>query len=206
MKVNCKIVLEIILRLLTNQSARDLIYLKFNKNIHSPFLKVSAIVLIVIWLQSASVLTKAFTGILLNSYFNLKIYPVVNNLEDLYGRKDLGVACHKQTFNIPGIDQYVEPKIIRDLTTRCSEYNNMLDNKLKIVFPTHLTTSALFNEIVTGKTVILATTNAVRDYQNQFIKWSNLFTVSEHKLFNLFHIFIVSKNNKYTLNPFIRIM
>lgn len=123
--------------------------------------------MIVIWLQSASILTKTFTGILLNSYFNLKIYPVVNNLEDLYVRKHLGVACHKQTFNIPGIDKYPEQKIIRDLTSRCSEYNEMLENKIKIVFATHLTTFALFNEIVTGKTVILATTNAVRDYQNQ---------------------------------------
>ena len=46
--------------------------------------QVILIILICIWLQSASILTKAFTGLLLNTYFKVKSIPIADNFEQIY--------------------------------------------------------------------------------------------------------------------------
>ena len=200
--VKCTKILENIFRLLTNQTADDLAQMKITKNVQVDLLKVSSIVLIVIWLQSASILTKAFSGILLKSYFNLKPYPVVSTLEDLYDNKHLGIVADTRISDLLDVLEYPE-EMKKYLNISILKLHKKLD-ELKIDIRFHFISTEIFNEMVNGKAVLLSFTNVVRGYQDQFSRWSKWFTVSEHRYLNSFDVFLVSK--RHVLNQFIKYM
>ena len=133
--VKCIKTFENIFRLFTNQTADDLAKLKITKNVQFNFLKNASIILIVIWLQSASILTKAFTGILLNSYLNFKPYPVVSTLEELYDKKDLGIVADQLISDHLEVLQYPE-QMKKHLSIRIFEVHQKLD-ELKKYFTIH---------------------------------------------------------------------
>src|SRR5690349_1706777 len=60
---------------------------------------ISMITLIIIWLQSASILSKAFSGLLLNTYFNVKSVSIVNSLEDIINNQDINIGLDIHLFN-----------------------------------------------------------------------------------------------------------
>ena len=105
----------------------------------------------------------------------------------------------KSAHNTPEINQYPEQMKI-DLTNRSLNYNR----RLEIDFTTHLNSPELLKEVVHGETIILANTHYVRQYLDQFIRWRDMYTVSEHKYFNLIHGFKVSKYHGF--NQFIKFM
>ena len=49
------------------------------------------VVMVAVWLQSASILNKAFNGVVLNNFFNIKSFPIVNNMIDIYKNKQLSI-------------------------------------------------------------------------------------------------------------------
>ena len=100
--------------------------MKINKHAQANILKIPGIVLIVVWLQSASILTKAFTGILLNSYFNVKTIPIVNTLDELYTKTNLDIVCNMHIFDrIPENSEYTD-EMLTELKSRSIEYNKRL--------------------------------------------------------------------------------
>ena len=56
---------------------------------HNKRLAFSYTTLLVIWLLVSLVLNQSYTSLLLNTYFNVKTTPVVQNLEDIRNNKDL---------------------------------------------------------------------------------------------------------------------
>jgi hypothetical protein len=64
----------------------------FINNLPLPrFKKFILVILIVIWLISGSILTKAFTGLLLNTYANIRYIPYADSFEQIYQDQSLQV-------------------------------------------------------------------------------------------------------------------
>ena len=67
---------EMKIRLFLNQSASDIIYMMRAIRVTGALSQLSFSLMIAIWIQSASILTKAFTGLLLNTYFRSDFGPL----------------------------------------------------------------------------------------------------------------------------------
>ena len=80
------------IRLFLNQSASDIIYMMRAIRVMDALSQLSFILMIAIWIQSASILTKAFTGLLLNTYFRSDFGPIVSTLEDVYENRGLSLV------------------------------------------------------------------------------------------------------------------
>ena len=87
-----------LIRMLTNQPGAKIMEWKRKSKFKNPLKKFSFILLIVIWSQSASILTKAFTGNSLKTYFNRKSIPIVETIQDIYLNKEILIASDSQRF------------------------------------------------------------------------------------------------------------
>ena len=78
--------------------------------------------LVIIWLFSALLITKDFTGLLLNTFFKIKFKPIVNSLDDIFNKKDILIDANK--FDIMSLnDSYgIETKKIHGLLRRVEQY------------------------------------------------------------------------------------
>src|ERR1700761_8635591 len=78
--------------------------------------KINLIILVCIWLQSASILTKAFTGLLLNTYANIRYIPCVDSFEQIYQDQSLEVQSNLFKYYYFNDDYFQKenPDIIRN--------------------------------------------------------------------------------------------
>ena len=153
---------------------------------------ISSIILIFVRLQNASVLSKAFSGILLNSYFNVKSVPIVYTLEDLYHKKRLSIASVAGSFTRMSRFSEYPDHFLEESETRSQEYGN------KAKLNTNLLSPKVFMEMTKGKTIILVDSLKSRTFSEQFRKFSDIFKVSEQKYSSQYSCFIVLKNENHS--------
>ena len=147
-----------------------------------------------IWILSAVIITNSFRGLLLNTYFNIKYFPIVNTWYDIENTKDLFVMSNrplKDTFN-----KYDERN---QLTNKIVERNN----KYLATLSESDKFNGLFNEkvirdLINGKVVILDNSYVLRHFNLIFNDLQNMYTTSEHKVFHNFAYLVVKKFSKYT--------
>ena len=131
-----------------------------------------------------SILTKAFTGNLLKTYFNVKSVPIVNTLDDVYSNKELLIEAQPghimQLENRYGIDS----SKFYDLRERVDNYyenHKERDDEFQI------------SNIIWGKLALLITTLNIEIYLDRWKNWAHLFAVSKYKYLPQYAIFKVSK-------------
>ena len=111
----------------------------------------SLVLLTFVWLQSASVLTKAFTGLLLETYFNVRSEPLINSLEDLHQRTDIEIATNGPAIHILSKLEVMTQEMYDDLSYRIESYKN----KTKINSELSYLTPKTFIQLTKGRTVIM---------------------------------------------------
>ena len=140
------------------------------------------IIIVVIWLHSASILSKAFTGILLNTYFKVKSVPTVNSLEDIYDNKELSILTTKYQLNYVILQRIPLPqrKAFRQRSTG-------------IPFD-ELLTSDLFNNLTNGKLVVVINSHLRDQFAHYFSHWKHRFGVGHMRYDQNFLSFYSRKN------------
>ena len=142
--------------LLTNQSANDLTLLRISSKVRPLLTRSSLVLLTIVWLQSASVLTKGFTGLLLETYFNVRSETLINSLEDLHERTDLEIMSPsgsgrttrflKRISNLSGYK-----KMIKDIQIRIEKF----ENETEPYNQTYAQSMKVINKVIKGKVVII---------------------------------------------------
>ena len=91
-----------------------------NKSFRNTILIIS----ITIWLISAMIITKSFTELLFNIYFNTKLVPIVENFHYIYGMKNLEIQCKDDCSRIVKDLDYtgIDVQILDDIHKRSKEY------------------------------------------------------------------------------------
>lgn len=99
---------------MTEQSINDFSNYQFTQ---LNYREITFGILIIIWFLSSFILTKSFSGLLLNIYFNMKSHSIVNNIEDIIDNKQLSMAGWSLKYlNATKPDEY------KILTQRVSEF------------------------------------------------------------------------------------
>ena len=128
-----KQIFEDLLTLMIGQSPSDEFYkLKWNFKFKNSLNKFSFVLLIVIWSQSASILTKAFTGLLLNTYFNQKFIPIVETIQDIYSNKEISIAADSEIFKGYSRRIDVSNEMKTDILSRIIEFERKLMQSEKV--------------------------------------------------------------------------
>ena len=121
------------------------------------------ITFITIWLICASILTKSFTSLLLNTYFNLKYEPLFETLDDLINNRDLNIILDVNNYQ-KIMDRLGGNKYLIEFIERAKIYQ-----KFPSTFLNHLEildSQTIIEEIVNGKTVYMADGTIILLYFN----------------------------------------
>ena len=109
--------LSILIKLLITQSDRILSNITFTNSVKDMSKRYCQIIFITIWLICATILTRSFTSLLLNTYFNLKYGPLFDSLEDLINNRDLNIVLdienYEEIFSKFGYDDILSEIIKR---------------------------------------------------------------------------------------------
>ena len=179
-------------RLMLNQSADEITLWKWGFRLRGASSRLSFVLLIAIWSQSASILTKAFTGLLLNNYFNQKLVPIVETLQDIYLNKQILIASDSKKFKdfSERLDESNELKI--DVLRRIIEfeekfkYSELNAGHYKEIF---------FRKLIKGEMVFLMGSQKVLDFMRRWNKVEEYFHVSSNKYSPNYVNYLFAKNN-----------
>ena len=137
---------------------------------------ITSMLLFTLWLQSASILTKAITGLLLNTYFKLKSFPIANNIQDIYDDKELAIFATDFWF-----EKFILPKLDKN------EQNDFSRRRINHLFN-------FLQEMIMGKTVLLANSYVRKHVMDRYRKWDHMLTVGQEKRGLAFGLLCVRKN------------
>ena len=144
----------------------------------SKLLKIILIIYISIWLQISSIITKAFTGLLLSTYSNIHYIPVAGNLEQIYQDQNLEVysTIGENGDELKNIFQ-VDSKMIDNIIEREESFRRKYNMKSSTIE----SNVNIFEKIITCKLVVICNTDSTRTFKTKFIKWGNMLSVSDKK-------------------------
>ena len=144
----------------------------------SKLLKIILIINICIWLQISSILTKAFTGLLLSTYSNIHYIPVADSLEQIYQDQSLEVYSYisENADELKNIFK-MDSKMIDNIIEREEQFRRKIN--IKPVFTKN--TPDIFEKIVTGQLVVICTTSTRKTFETKYIKWRKMLSVSDKK-------------------------
>ena len=143
----------------------------------------SFVILVIIWLFSASVLSKAFSGKLLETHFFVERLPIVNSLDELRNNKQIGLAA-EHSFLLQ----------IADL------YNINLDDLLERSkldpdnYPMPFTSRLIAEKVINLKSVLMVTTLTKDMFLDLTKFYIDKLILLENKYFPEYLAMYVSKN------------
>ena len=164
---------------MTNQSIRKLSNLSQFFKSNDKKKKFFSILLISIWLLISSVLTRAITGLLHNTYFNVKTIPYINTIDDIIERPELSVSGKSHDLGIWNRFGIISKEIHQNIYPRVTEYEK------KLTRPFH-SNDQLLTELIVGQTVILINSKEKKTFLKNNKDFSNHFQVSEHKYWPIY--------------------
>ena len=175
---------DLFIRLLTNQSTK--LINNFLKNIITlNFLNRNTIViLITTWIIGLNIMTKAITGNLLKTYFNVKSVPIVNTLDDLHNIRKIKFVA--QLFYLSRLtDNYgLNSNQVKELSNKAIEGDK---SNLLVEEP------SLMTKLFKGDMVILSNSLSIKGFQDRWAKYGHLMTVSNVKYLPLQAILFIGK-------------
>ena len=161
--------------------------------------KINLIIMIFILLQSASILTKSFTGLLLNTNANVQYILCVDSFEQIYQDQTLEVHSNIR----PQISYLknrlgINPSIIENIVERV----NIFRVKCKIPPGSISYKVDIIEKILTCKLIIICDTSQRKVIVTKYKKWKHILSLSNNNMTDL-NFLLSPKNgvndNKLTL-------
>ena len=143
------------------------------------------IILVVIWLISSLILSLAFNGLLLNTFFFTKYTPVVNTLQDIRDNKHLYIDGHYQQLSDTGLmNNFPIDDIIARMKKDKYEYFHNITKSIEL--------------IINGKGVAFFTTIFRRIFMSLAGFYNDRIIVSENKYLPDYLSFFVLRSQKFS--------
>ena len=149
--------------------------------------------LIVVWLQSASILNKAFTGLLLNTFLNVKMVPIVNDFQDVIDNKDINIACDELYLSWFLAKYEYDQDTSDKIQARVSRYQEQVKYRERFHLD-NMINDELLNHVINGKTVILTFSQLRVIYYNHYKLYEGDIAMGEGKYFNMKVFQMVNKS------------
>ena len=143
---------------------------------------VTTITMLVICLQSTSILGKAFTETLLNTYFNVKTIPIVNELQDILDNERLSTTL---------ADEWVASKIYPNLRKDQSEQIKKRVNSSKTYSSTY--DGQLLRDLLASNIVILSDSEFRKHFFYKYRIYHDRFALADKKYFSNFASYNIRK-------------
>ena len=132
--------------------------------------RIKILILVIIWVMSLSILTKALTGNLLNIYFNVKSVPIVNTLEDIYKNKELLLKSNYDTLNALYLNKLLDRGRAEELFKRTIHIQHTGQIRTELLF-----------KLIEGKIVMMENSLSINYYLDQWNNWIHLLSLSSYK-------------------------
>ena len=203
-KLSFSKLLENMGRLLTAQSCHTLNSLDWSRIFKTQLTRYSMTLLLLIWIQSSSILNKSFNGLLLNTYFGFKTFPIFPTLESITKKKGVRVVAVPEIFNGLSRIYKVHGNVEKTLRNRAKQIWKKPPKK-RAKGPTprgrrNLVNQVMlkgqyFQELIMGRAAIFCNSFDREMFQDFFHDMKNLFVISGKKYFPHFMNFMVNKKH-----------
>ena len=183
-------IVEEIVRIFLGQDSDILDTRKFQMKIRTQSMIFMGLIQIIILTQSASILTKAFNGLLLNTYFNVKYVPIVQTLQDVNENNDLKIMTIP--FKLDSIHKgyNISAEILKNLKRRATENRE----KDKVLFENVYKETSII-DLIMGKHVIIGSSTHMNFLLDLYGYLANYFYVSEQKYQPVFDTLLIHKKH-----------
>ena len=172
---------SLFIRLILNQGSDEVTYLRWNFKFKNSLNKFSFVLLIIIWSQSASILTKAFTGNLLNTYFRTNFQPIVETLEDIYQNNKIEIASGTK-FLIDSLKRENKSvNLISHLYSRANNFIKKYNYTDSSVEECEYLREKFVTKMIQGEAVFLVSSMKREFFQNYFSEHNLNYQVSSNK-------------------------
>ena len=178
--------LNLATRMLTGQDCKWTSSLLYLLRIENKLKRIIIIIMLTIWIQSASILTKCFTELLLDTYLPVKSVPFVQNIQQINDEKDLIILSNKNMLKY--WTRYDKIAMMMELENRILRAHNKTGIRFLADIGSNFEGLKLISQ---GKAVAVCSTNERNILENQFHKWNSLFTVLENKYLSNYAYFLV---------------
>lgn len=174
---------DFLTRLLTCQDEQWASSIQDLTTIDSKPKKVLMVLMVIIWLQSASILTKAFTELLLSTYLMVKTSPVVDNIEQIEADKRLLILYNQKML------VFQTENSRSDLIIRLKERILRAHNETGIDLIAN--SSKAITLIIEGKAVAVCSTSERIELEKLYHKWRSKWTTTNQKYLSELAFFLV---------------
>ena len=183
---------QLILRLFLNQSCDKIAKSNWNIAIKSKINLAMFYSMIIVWMFSALILTKAMTGLLLKTYSRVEFVPLIDDLGDITLKDDLWIASrHRNLSKFKNIiDSYstLTTDILVEKTKSYEKVHGNFMNEADTFKP------AVMGDMIKGKSVIITDTNTVESLFYIYHDYKTMFTSSDNKYLSQAGYFVVKKS------------
>ena len=162
---------------MVTQSGGKLSEFSYLKNIRNDYRAL--IVLIASWLISMTILTKCFSSLMLNTYFNQAAVPLVINLEQLLDEKNYSVSVSQINLKFLLDYKVLNQEQTSSLEHRRDEYQERIG--FEFTSPMRSMSPQIFNEVIDGLAVILMNTFDLKTFESLYINQREKYSLSQHK-------------------------
>ena len=156
--------------------------------------RISIFFLVLILIQSSSILTKAFNCFLLKSYANKKFLPFVESLNDIIDNKKLNVIANQNhlkqiiSSNITWTSKF-------EILLKRIQKSNIYKTESENDFQTNYFSSKNLISMIQGDTVLIGHTVVKEFFMELNDQWKSRFVVSKHKYVSSYSILYVNKTH-----------
>ena len=169
----------------------DKIKLRTNEN-RNNYKYIKEYILIIFLLICSTILSKSYSSVLLDLYFNIKTKPFINTIEEMISNKEIGIMINNP--------------VLKDLSTTHSQYVKIIESRFKEyrdIFLKSIDRSILFNaQNILLKGVIERRVVLLMDSYNTLVYKTNLngfnLVVGEENIGFTFFSYFVSKKHYFS--------
>lgn len=164
--------------------------LKLNFKFKNSLSKSVFVLMLVIWCQSASILTKAFTGVLLNTYFNVRSGPIVDTMEDIVRKPEMELISDFRRVWLARQQLDLPEKMTQDIYERSLAFNRSRGYYDRVTF---MEANKVLTGIIEGRSVLLANSEHRIQFSDKWPEFEHKIHISDKKYGPDFLAFILHK-------------
>ena len=170
--------------------------MKWKFTIEDKLNRFAFILLTIIWLQIASILSKSFTGLLLNTYFNVKSVPIAQTLLDIHNDKNLLIATLADYFKLFSEDIDLPLEIKNNIHERIAEFQSgYYFTKFFQIYDKYFVA-----KLIRGQLAVICDTVIRDSLTNKLKSYENSIHVSKNKYRPRYWSFLIHRENKLADN------
>ena len=151
------------------------------------------IVLLTSWLMFASIMTKCFSSLMLNTYFKQTTVLLIRSLQELIDKEEYFVAVTPRNLEYFLDNDVLNQEEFDSLSHRRDKYQEHIG--FELAFPMRVMSPLVFKEMTNGLAITLLNSFELKIFDTLYVTQSERYGISDHKYIHKLIVHYIGKNS-----------